>query len=111
MKIKEFKVNKFITVRLEHSETNIYVDGEFFIQCKFLLLNIPIDNISSFDDIESIDEAAENLDRSMEGNEREKLGIPSKVEFWGHSSVRHEVIMVHFLGGVVKIWMDLNIIY
>ena len=36
----EFKINKYITLKLENCKTNIYVEGELFNQCKFLLLNI-----------------------------------------------------------------------
>lgn len=80
----EFVVNEFITLRLEGEETVIYVAGERFRQCKFLLLELPIKNISSFDEIESIDEAADKLDRSQETRIRDE--IPRDVEFWGHCS-------------------------
>ena len=59
---KEFIINKYLSVRLKREETMIYVAEQPFIQCKFLLLNIPITEISTFDEIESIDEAAEKLD-------------------------------------------------
>ena len=72
----EFKVNKYITLKLEDQITNIYVKGDLFKQCKFLLINILIDKISLFDEIESIDEAAEKLDRSLEGNDGNGLIIP-----------------------------------
>ncbi len=84
--MNEFKVNEYITLKLEDGNTNIYVNGRLFQQCKFLLLNIPVDGISSFDEIKSIDEAAEKLDRSLEGNDENNLNIPPDVEFWGHCS-------------------------
>ncbi len=83
--IKEFKVNDYITLRLEKGKTFIYVKGERFDQCKYLLLNIRIDEITSLEDIESIDEAAEKLDTGLEGDE--DMIIPPEVEFWGHCSV------------------------
>ena len=82
----EFKINEYITLSLEEGKTIIYVDGEKFNQCKFLLLNIPVEKISNFSELKSIDEAAEELDRSMEGNSRKKVQIPPEVEFWGHCS-------------------------
>lgn len=82
----EFRINKFLSLRLENSITNIYVEGTLFNQCKYLLLNIPRDNVRDFDEIESIDEAAEKLDSSMETAGRYKLGIPPETEFWGHCS-------------------------
>ncbi len=84
--MKEFKVIEYITLKMEGNKTNIYVNGELFNQCKFLLLNIPVNKISSFDEIESIDEAVERLDRSMEGRGRKNFMIPPETEFWGHCS-------------------------
>ena len=83
--MKEFKVNDYITLKLEDGRTNIYVKELLFQQCKFLLLNIPVEEVSSFDEIESIDEAEERLDRSLEGDPYE-IDIPPETEFWGHCS-------------------------
>ncbi len=44
--MSEFKINNFITLKLEEGRTNIYVLGEEFIQCKYLLMNIPIQDPS-----------------------------------------------------------------
>ncbi|MFW9878255.1 MAG: hypothetical protein ACFFG0_34675 [Candidatus Thorarchaeota archaeon] len=44
----------------------IYIAWEPFKQCKFFLLNIPITETSTFDEIKSIDEAAEKLDEEVE---------------------------------------------
>jgi hypothetical protein len=59
-------VNDTLTVKLEGKETNIYVKGDFFRQCKYLLLSIPIDKISSFNEIKSIGEAEESLNHSLD---------------------------------------------
>lgn len=83
---KEFKVNDYITLRLEGGTTNIYIKGELFQQCKFLLLNIPVEEISSFDEIESIDEAAEKLGWTEDGQLGIIYDISPETEFWGHSS-------------------------
>lgn len=83
----EFRVNEFLSLRLEGEETIIYVARARFIQCAFLLLNIRVDEMSTFDEIESIDEAAEKLDTSMEDETfAYKFEIPPEVEFWGHCS-------------------------
>lgn len=86
--MKEFQVNKFITLKLEDGKTNIYVDGELFEQCKFLLLNIPVEKISSLDEFESIDEVAKKLDKSLDPRMGMKNAskIPCETEFWGHCS-------------------------
>jgi len=85
---KEFKVNDYITLKLEDDKTFIYVMGERFNQCKYLFLNITVDEIAFLDEIESIDEAAEKLDDSLEALEHAsaKIQIPPEVEFWGHCS-------------------------
>jgi len=51
----------------------------------YLLLNIPIDRIRDYDQIDSIDEAAEVLDRSLEGSRSHHLITPEE-EFIGHCS-------------------------
>jgi hypothetical protein len=51
---------------LENGKTVIYVKDEPFIDCKYLLIDIPIPRISSFEEIESIDEAVERLDIESE---------------------------------------------
>lgn len=75
----EYRINDLITLRLEDGKTNIYVNGEEFIQCKYLLMNITVREIELYDGINSIDEAAEKL-------ERFRKSVPSEVEFWGHCS-------------------------
>lgn len=86
----EFQVNDFITLKLENKKTYIYVEGKRFSQCKTLLLNIPIEEVISLDEIDSIDEAYEALNKSLQFAEDETLDpgfrIPPDVEFWGHCS-------------------------
>ncbi|KKN37332.1 hypothetical protein LCGC14_0764480 [marine sediment metagenome] len=83
--MRSFKINKYLTLKLEKGKTNIYINGRLFQQCKFLLLNILVEEVNSFDDIESIDEAEERLDRSL-GQNLNVIEIPPKIEFWGHCS-------------------------
>jgi len=83
--MKEFSINKYLSVRLEKRETRLYICGQPFIICKFLLLNIPAMQIKDFDNIDSIDEAAEIVDRAVEEEIRE-IEVPPEVEFWGHCS-------------------------
>ena len=93
----QFKVNELITVKLENDKTVIYVANDRSWHCKYLLLSIPIEQISCFDEIESIDEAAELLDKRLEpeyyeiseDNDNEfiqKELIPPHVEFWANCS-------------------------
>ncbi|MFX1464488.1 MAG: hypothetical protein ACFFBF_15810 [Promethearchaeota archaeon] len=83
---KEFIINKYVTLRLKGEETVIYVGGREFRQCKFLLINIPVEKASFFDEIKSIDEASVKLDNSLEMLESIKVEIPHEVLFWGHCS-------------------------
>lgn len=83
---KTYKINDFITLELENNKTHIYVKGKDFIQCKYLLLNIPVDKITEYDNINSIDEASEILDKSLEYKSIVEFKISPKTEFWGHCS-------------------------
>ncbi|MHA1491643.1 MAG: leucine-rich repeat domain-containing protein, partial [Promethearchaeota archaeon] len=83
---KEFIINDYIKLKLENGRTSIYVKNRVFRQCMYLLLNIPVKKIEEYDDIESIDEAAEKLDRSLEGRHSTKSIITPEVEFKGHCS-------------------------
>ena len=83
---KEYQINDYLTLKLENKATTIYIDGKQFIQCKFLLLNIPPDKVRDFDDIESIDEAAERLNHGLEFQNNIKIKIPPETEFWAHCS-------------------------
>lgn len=84
--MKEFKINPLLTIRLENNSTNIYVKGEHFIQCKYLLMNLVPDDLHSLDDIDSIDEAAEFLDHSLHYNNSIEYEIEPETEFWAHCS-------------------------
>lgn len=89
---KEFRVNDFITLKFEGRRTNIYVNGQRFQQCMYLLLNIPVDRIEEYDDIRSIDEAAARLNRKMERNhniispEEEFMGHCSNIQTWAENN-------------------------
>ncbi len=84
--MKEFKINDFLTLKLEAGKTNIYVNGELFNQCKHLMLNIPIEDTARFDEIESIDEAADILGWTYDGQEGVNYKIDPDTGFWGHCS-------------------------
>ncbi len=81
-KVKEFKVNSYISLKFENEETILYVSGERFIQCKHLLINIPKSKFKVQSGLESIDEAEEKLKLK----EPPFALIDPRVEFWGHCS-------------------------
>jgi len=84
----KFKINEFLELRLEkiseEYRTNIYINNKKFTHCKYLLMNIPAENIRNEDEINSIDEAMK-LYNQIE-NEHRKQKIDPEVEFWGHCS-------------------------
>ncbi|MBY8987256.1 MAG: DUF2240 family protein [Candidatus Lokiarchaeota archaeon] len=87
----EFEINTFLSLRLEEGKTNIYIKNNLFRQCKFLLLDIPIEEIESVNEINSIDEAAEKLGWAFHGQIKDNVYlIPPEIhpetEFWGHCS-------------------------
>lgn len=84
--MKEFIINKFIKLKLEDEKTIIYVNNERFDQCKILLLDIPIEETTSLEDIESIDDVAQRLNRSLEHENEKQYAVPPEIEFWGHCS-------------------------
>lgn len=92
--MKEYQINKYITLRLERNNTVIYVNNERFDVCHFLLVNIPTKIVGSYDTIESIDEVADRLGWTDDGQEfdddylqdAEEHYIDSETEFFGHCS-------------------------
>ena len=88
--MKEFRINEFITLRLEDCKTVIYILGEPFLQCVNLLLNIPttleVDNVNSID---ATAESYEMLKNELEVEDELQPIIPLDVEFWGHCSNLH----------------------
>ncbi len=81
--MKEFKVNDYFSLRLEDDKTIIYVKGKRFDQCKQLVLNITVEEVSIFNEIESIDEVIKVLNVQ----ERvEEILITPETEFWAHCS-------------------------
>lgn len=80
---KTFQINEFLSLRLEENETNIYINGKLFNQCKFLLFNITNKERTKYKDIDSIDEASELYDKT---HETDHSSIGPKTEFFGHCS-------------------------
>jgi hypothetical protein len=83
---KEFKVNKYLTLKLEKKGTVIYVDKKEFRQCKYLLLNISPQNEYETQKINSIDKLEQYLDKSMETNHSDIFEISFEQEFQAHCS-------------------------
>lgn len=79
--MKEFKINRYITLKLEENEINIYMNNEKFIQCKGVVLNRTIEDLKLIFFKGSIDELAEEAEFEVN-----KIAIPPETEFWVHCS-------------------------
>ncbi|MFX1269530.1 MAG: hypothetical protein ACFFAK_16335, partial [Promethearchaeota archaeon] len=86
-----------ITLKLENGKTFIYVNGKRFLQCIRLILNIPKKDTQLYDEIESIDEAADLYNKRLSQNRivtgpmarpvlDQTHDITPEEEFWGHCS-------------------------
>jgi WD40 repeat protein len=85
--MQEFRINKYLTLKLDNESTGIYVDDELFSKCKFLLLNVPTYNRLKGDEDSSIDEVSKYLDDKLEIRSTPKeLGLTPEDEFRGHCS-------------------------
>jgi len=84
--MKEFKINEFITIKLEHRKTNIFINGNLFNQCKILFLkSLKIDKIVDYiGNFNSIDEEEDGMKDIISSQLNSKI-FP-EVEFWGHCS-------------------------
>lgn len=84
--MREFKINEFITLKLIERETKIFINDQYFDQCKFLLFNILVEEITRFDEIRSIDDIADMLNWTEDGQQNVKYEIEPETEFWAHCS-------------------------
>ena len=64
----EYSINKFLTLKLEEIHTYIYVSGKRFRQCARLTINITKQTIPIYNNIDSIDEAADLYQRHIYQN-------------------------------------------
>lgn len=81
--ILEYKVNQFITLKLEGQKTFIYVNDVKFIQCFKLILSIAKNELRYYENIDSIDEA---LQKNKLWNISSSATLDQDQEFWAHCS-------------------------
>jgi len=88
---KKYAINKFISLRLEGKETNIYLGGKKFKQCNKILLSVPLNDAENYD---SIDELIYKDNVGISSNEVFLLPqgrsnfqkLEPFEEFWAHCS-------------------------
>ncbi|MHA1281010.1 MAG: WD40 repeat domain-containing protein [Promethearchaeota archaeon] len=84
---KEFKINEYITLKLENNITNIYIKDELFTKCKFLLINAPNQKYLTTTNSYSIDDKFDYYSKDLEIRySSEELGLSPEEEFQGHCS-------------------------
>jgi len=96
---KEFEINKFITLKLEGGNTNIYINGELFQEPKSLMLNTFTIPFQESNGIESLDDIVESLGWNVWGRggggrrycRQNGQGfieehLSPEIKFWGHCS-------------------------
>lgn len=76
----EFKVNRFLSLKLEGNKTIIYINKEPFILCKGLFVDMPIRENHLEINGSLIDNLAERSEQTL------KHHLSPEVEFWAHSS-------------------------
>ncbi|MFW9949295.1 MAG: hypothetical protein ACFFKA_04115 [Candidatus Thorarchaeota archaeon] len=81
-----FRINEFLSLRLENNQTRIYIKEEPFKQCSYLLLNIPKDSTDFIQKVDSIDEAEALLDKFSAKHVNSNYYLTPSMEFWGHCS-------------------------
>ncbi len=82
----EFQINEYLSLKLYDRFIKIYVNGESFNQCRYLLIVDPL-KLENQDEIDSIDEAESIYNKDLERKVTpEELGITKEQEFWAHCS-------------------------
>ena len=85
---QDYTVNKFISLKREVASvnTNIYINGKLFNQCKYLLISITPEEIEEWDHFDSMDEVIKATSKSRGGGEQHADPITPEEAFWGHCS-------------------------
>ncbi len=84
--MRVFTINEFLSLKLEEDKTNLYVNNRLFKQCRYLMIHIPTERIEDYQEIKSIDQAADMSGWKEEGQEGVESFIDPETEFWGHCS-------------------------
>lgn len=92
--IDGFDINDYLSLKMVNEHTYLYINGRRFLQCIQLTLNIPKNEISMYDEIDSIDEASEIYKTQDETRQNifsskspeSEVTITPEQEFWAHCS-------------------------
>lgn len=78
-----FVVNRFLSLRLENGKTIVYINGNKFIQCKYLLIDIPLHHTETITNFST--DNLFNSENELDYHEY-SFKLSPKLEFWGHCS-------------------------
>jgi len=71
----KFKINEHLSLELVKNKTMVLLDGKQFTTCKYLILNIPVNQTYKYDQIESIDHLIEETGGEFQHTNRNKKQI------------------------------------
>jgi len=94
--MEEYRINDYITLKLENNKTVIYLKKQKFVQCKIILLNIPTNEIDSFGETQTIDELIDTMEKDFKENHKNRPMITSYEEFWAHCSNLHAWVINNY---------------
>ncbi len=85
-----FEVNKYMSLKLEERKTVIYVEGEEFLHCKGLFIQVPLEEPYASNKNASVEEKRVSInDIAIKLTQHDRqycYKISPKTEFWGHCS-------------------------
>jgi hypothetical protein len=84
--MNQFRINDYLYLKLENGKTNIYINNKLFNQCKYLLLNIPVEEIPKTKIIKIIEEDSEKLHNSFKFQNDLNSIVSAETQFWAHCS-------------------------
>ena len=80
-----FKINNYLTIKLENLHTNIYIEGsELFLHCKMLTVDLPDSTVEILENIDSMDQVIDSMKRWKKDNSL--ATVPAESQFWAHCS-------------------------
>ena len=82
--LQNYIVNEFISLKFNGS-TEVFINNEYFRQCRHLLISIPLESMEDWDYYDSMDEIIAATNKSRKDGSRASP-ITREEAFWGHCS-------------------------
>ena len=92
--MRDFKINEYIILKLESARTNIYVNGEKFIQCKGIVLNRTLEELKPLIHSKSIDDLIKVADMDSDdiSTETEFMVHCSNLQVWAENEYNTDLL-------------------